>query len=181
MGVTRHDLRERGRHQGVRTTRRVTRVRVLLVAVLGLAAVRVFLEPVLVVDGSMTPTLTAQERVAVARLLPGQTVAPGDLVLARSPDGELVVKRVAATQGQVVEVADGRVLVDGVPTAAAAQSSADGMYFGPQRVPTGSVFLLSDRLAASRDSRLYGPVQLSSVEGTVVAVWWPLNQARWLR
>lgn len=181
MGVARHDLRERGPHQGPRTPRRTRRVRLLLVGVLGLAMARVLLEPVRVVDGSMAPTLTAQERVVVARLLPGQTPGQGDLVLARAPDGELVVKRLAATAGQVVEVADGRVLVDGAPTASAAQSSADGMYFGPERVPAGAVFLVSDRLNASRDSRLYGPVPLSSVEGTVIAVWWPWDQARRLR
>jgi signal peptidase I len=48
-----------------------------------------------------------------------------------------------------------------------------GTYFGPMRVPTGTVFLLGDQRFGSVDSRSFGPVPVDSMLGRVVLRVWP--------
>ncbi|HET8985299.1 MAG TPA: signal peptidase I [Trueperaceae bacterium] len=97
----------------------------------------------------------------------------GDVVVLSVPGStERVVKRVAATAGQVIAMHDGVVLVDGgraiaatVPGAFAGHHSFDAVSVKP-----GHVYVLGDnRLPlASRDSRDFGPVELAAVRGRVV-------------
>ncbi len=48
--------------------------------------------------------------------------------------------------------------------------------FGPVRIPPGRVFLLADDRRQIVDSRLFGAVPQSDVEGAVVATVWPLRR-----
>lgn len=50
--------------------------------------------------------------------------------------------------------------------------------FNPQRVPDSHLFVLGDNLPVSGDSRDFGPIPSTSVEGKVVAVlgWWGLRR-----
>lgn len=135
-------------------------------------------EPLVIATGSMEPTLSAGEHVLVNHLT-GQARV-GDVVLLRAPDGELMVKRVVATAGQRVALRDGRLVVDGTRRVEpySDPEALDSVYFGPVRVPAGSVFVLGDRRSGSRDSRIFGSVPLEDVEGKVVAVVWPVSRAR---
>ena len=79
----------------------------------------------------------------------------GEVVVVRSPaSGDLVIKRVAAGGGQTVAIADGVLKVDGkpVPEPYVDRAQVDGTFFGPVRVPPGSVFLLGDQRLGSVDS-----------------------------
>lgn len=48
------------------------------------------------------------------------------------------------------------------------------------QVPEGHCWLAGDNLDWSRDSRLFGPVPLGLVKAKVLAVWWPLRDAKWV-
>ncbi|MGE0706882.1 MAG: signal peptidase I [Planctomycetota bacterium] len=79
--------------------------------------------------GSMKPTVVEGDRVVVnelaydlrvpllgASLLRTGDPAPGDVVVLRSPrDGARLLKRVAAVEGQVVEMVDEVLVIDGTP------------------------------------------------------------------
>ena len=144
-------------------------------ALLGLRAGVV--ETVQVAGASMSPTLRSGDLVVVDKLDRGP--ATGDLVVFASPeDGSRTVKRVVGTAGEVVAVRDAVLSVDGlvVDEPYVDHKSIDALYYGPIRVPDGTVLVLGDRRAGSTDSRLYGPVPLDRITGTVRVRWWPIRR-----
>jgi signal peptidase I len=101
-------------------------------------------------------------------------VGRGDVVTAHrdleAVRGVVVLSRVVAVGGEVVDAVGGRVRIDGDPIDE--DYLADGTStddFGPVTVPDGSVFLMGDNRSKSRDSRYDGPVPVNDIEGRVVA------------
>jgi signal peptidase I len=150
------------------------RVALLVVALLVLVLIRLFVAEPLRVDGaSMEPTLRSGDVVLVQR--PG-SVHTGQLLVLHDPqDGGLVVKRLVAVDGQTVEIRDAYLYVDGaeVDEPYVDHSRIDGVYFGPETVPDGEVFVLGDSRDGSIDSRVFGPVPVSAVVGRVLVRLWP--------
>jgi signal peptidase I len=146
-----------------------------LVAV-ALAARRARLEPMLVKGGSMRPTLSPGQRIAVAPLLrpPGR----GDLVVVARPTGPgrhdlEVVKRVVGLPGERVRLHPGGLEVDGrpVPEPYLAGPPAAGtleVELGP-----AEYLVLGDHRAASTDGRDFGPVGADALLGRVRFAYWP--------
>ena len=120
---------------------------------------------------SMAPTYCPGGRVLVWS--PGASAGAerGDVVTAVDPrGGGTLLKRIAAVEGQRVEVRDGILFVDGraVHEAYLDQSTVDGTYFGPVLVAEGEVFLLGDGRETSVDSRDFGPVERADITGRVM-------------
>jgi len=147
---------------------------VVLLAGVVTARLTVF-DPVRVSSGSMAPTVCTGDVVVVDHLAPRRGLAVGDIVTFPNPagGGELI-KRVVATGGQSVEIADAVLLVDGlpVPEPYVDPSTIDGLYFGPVTVPDDEVFVLGDDREVSIDSRAYGPVPVSQVDGRLAHTLW---------
>ena len=139
-------------------------------------------------SSSMCDTLQVGDRLVAERLsrhagLP----AVGSIVTLRDPEhpGRTLVKRVVATQGQVVELRGGKVVVDGLeldepyvdqkPT-----YPASGEVSYPYVVPQGCVWVMGDNRVASHDSRYFGAVAVRTLEARVVAIVWPREHARHL-
>jgi len=151
-----------------------TRVVAILLAVCGvlvLLGLRFVAEPMRVSSGSMAPTYRTGAEVLVTKAISGPlNVHRGDVVVLRVPGtGDLAFKRVAGTDGDVVAVEDGALVVNGVPVRESYvdQARVDGTYFGPVVVPAGSVFVLGDNRANSIDSRDYGSVPADRLLGMV--------------
>ena len=131
-------------------------------------------EPFRIPSGSMLPTLTPGDQVLVDKL--DREPRRGDLIVFRRPrSDEIMLKRVVALGGDTVAIQDGALYVDGRRRREryADPRAIDSVYFGPVRVPRGSVFALGDNRADSIDSRTFGPVPSSRVIGRVVARLWP--------
>ena len=159
----------------------------LLIVVLGVVAVYFALGAPpydsnrVILDRTMEPTLRAGERViANPRVEPVQ----GSIVLYTATDAdEVLAGRVIATGGQTVDLVGGRVTVDGKlldepyrhgqPT----YPTSPAVTF-PTKVPPGDLWILGDNRASNMDSRRFGPVSPSSVNGVVTAVYWPLTGFR---
>ncbi|MCZ2857904.1 signal peptidase I [Blastococcus sp. VKM Ac-2987] len=144
----------------------------LVLSVIGVLPVQL----VRVAAGSMAPTLDDGETVLVLRW--PVSVDRWDVVVATppGPDAEPVVKRVVALGGESVAIEDGALVVDGGTVCEPWNDPAhlDGVWFGPVRVPEGSVFLLGDERDGTIDSRVFGAVGEDRVDGVVVAGAWPL-------
>jgi signal peptidase I len=165
-------------------SRRPGLVGVVVLGVLAVALVRaLLLEPVVVPTASMSPTIQPGDHLLVRHGLGAGDPVVGDVVLVQAPTGQLMVKRVVAVGGQRVGIRDGRLVVDGEVQAEpyTDADAIDSVYFGPVNVPAGHVFVLGDNRFGSEDSRKYGSLPLSAVEGTVLGAWWPLDTARWIR
>lgn len=153
---------------------------VAVYALLLLLVRAVVAEPMTVLSGSMEPTLQAGDRVLVDRLAWRLTgLQAGDLVVFPDPgDGALSLKRVAARGGQVVEIRDAVLHVDGEPVdePQVDLSRVDGLWFGPVQVPPDAVFVLGDARSGSQDSRVFGPVPLAAVHGRALpGIWQPFG------
>ena len=110
----------------------------------------------------------------VGSLLPRRPLRHGDVVVFRHPEDPRrdLVKRVAALPGETVELAAGRLIVDGRPQKEPSRVRPTTESFGPVRVPAGAFFALGDNRADSGDSRQFGPVPLESVRGRALLVYW---------
>ena len=157
---------------------------IVVLVILALALTRaLFLEPVVVPTDSMSPTIHPGDHLLVRHGLGLGDPVAGDVVMIQAPTGQLMVKRVVAVGGQRVGIRDGRLVVDGkVQSEPYTDPDAiDSVYFGPVNVPAGHVFVLGDNRFGSEDSREYGSLPLSAVQGKVLGAWWPLDSARWIR
>jgi signal peptidase I len=151
-------------------------------AVLLLVPVHAFVaEPFRIQTGSMLPTLQAGDQVLVdKRAYRDRLPRRGELVVFRAPrSGDVTLKRAIGLPGDSVAIEDGVLVVNGRRQAEpyADPDAIDSVYFGPVRVPAGSVFVLGDNRADSLDSRDFGAVSRRELMGRVQVRLWP--PARW--
>ena len=148
-------------------------------------------------SGSMEPTVHVGDHIVVSKAAYGLRLpmtdtylvryaapARGDVVVIEPPDdesrhvanadvlGSVLLKRVVAVEGDLVEVRDGRVHIDGrdVPEARISLEAGGGPDLAPTRVPAGKVLLLGDNRGNSRDGRTFGFVDRARVLGRAVSV-----------
>ncbi len=158
--------------------RRAARTALVVGVAVVLLVVSLTLETLRVTGVSMQPTLHEGD-VIVLDTWSARSAAwhRGDVVaLQRDLSGRpvLLVKRVVAVAGDEVGIADGVLVVndEAVDEPYADPDALDSVYFGPVVVPAGSVFLLGDNRRESFDSRDFGPVPASDVEGRVLGRPW---------
>ncbi len=153
------------------------RPRKLVVVAWSLAAVALLVavvlsEPFTVHSSSMSPTLNEGDQILVEKVTPRlRHLDRGDVVVLTAPATHaLMVKRVVALAGDSVGLADGHLVVNGhrVSEAYVDLASVDGVWFGPEVVPRGAVFVLGDDRAGSVDSRAFGAVPDDRVLGRVL-------------
>jgi signal peptidase I len=162
--------------------RRRVGLQLVAVALIALAVVVVRLTvvaPVRIASESMLPTLDVGDVVLVTQASPGAAdLERGDLVLFRSPaDGRPTLKRVMGLPGDVLVIKDGRLYVNSrlVEEPYVDHEVIDGYYSRSHRVPTDTVFVLGDNRGNSIDSRDYGSVATSLIQGRVLARVWPFG------
>lgn len=106
---------------------------------------------------------------------------PGDVVVFLWPGDSTInyLKRCIAGPGQLVEMREKRLFVDGVeevvlPTIQRRDNNIDHRRysFGPYRVPPECYFMLGDNRDDSYDSRFWGPVPARFLLGKVVRIHW---------
>lgn len=132
------------------------------------------------VGPSMMPTFDPNgevalvERMFLTTTLRNRPIQKGDIVIAKSIQNakQSVCKRVVGLEGDVVtyrDVTSVRYEVDGY-------GRYDPHHDGQLRrvtVPKGHVFIQGDNESNSTDSRQYGPVPYSTLQGRVIARLWP--------
>ncbi len=139
---------------------------------------------VIVVDGpSMENTLLNGDYMLLVSNLFYKEPQPGDVVVVSKQaydNGKPIVKRVIATEGQVVDIDfnEGVVYVDGIaldePYTKTLTTLKEGNTF-PQTVEDGCVFIMGDNRNNSKDSRSpqIGQVDKREVLGKVICLLFP--------
>src|SRR5438128_715714 len=153
----------------------------LLIAI-GLALVIiVFLyQPVKVEGTSMAPLLSDQERIFINKFVYRfEPIDRGDVVVFWYPldRSKSFIKRVIGLPGELVEIRQGQVYVNGTHLTESYVPSQyeDATDYGPVRVPVDHYFVMGDHRISSNDSRVFGPVAHRYIYGRAVFAYWPVD------
>lgn len=175
----------------------------ILTALLIAVVLKTFIvAPFWIPSESMTPTLLVDDRLFVSKINPAD-VTRDDIVVFESPfddsrDDETTgaflqriilesigirpastedfIKRVVATEGQVVEIRDGNVWVDDVQLIEpylqdGTTNGNDTIVVGP-----GQVFVMGDNRLNSSDSRRFGTISTDDIIGKALLRYWPIDR-----
>ena len=135
---------------------------------------------------SMEPNLHTDQRLVVEKLSYNRFLRQhlglngpqyGDVVVIRLPTqaNELLIKRVIGLPGDVVEIHDGRVFVNGQSIEEPYLPNSTAGSYGPTTVPPLNIFVLGDNRDFSNDSRNFGTVPLKNVVGRAWFSYWPID------
>jgi signal peptidase I len=124
---------------------------------------------------SMAPTLLSGQTVQArpyGGLEDGNSPTRGAIVALKHPHhrGATFLKRVVGLPNEHVAIADGRVVVDGIPLEEPYLSRNQGTHSRRASqwfTDADEVFLLGDNRGDSEDSRVFGPVPLKLIVGEV--------------
>jgi len=133
----------------------------------------------------MAPTLADADLLVV---IPYTVRIPqrGDVVVFHPPGrtDSNYVKRVIGVAGDHIQVRDGRVIVNGVAQhesyVASSYTDCRASSYCDLTVAVGAVFVLGDNRDASDDSRLFGTVAVTQIEGEVMLRVWPVRMLQQL-
>lgn len=168
---------------------------IVVVAVVIAVVVRTFLLQQFYISGpSMEPTLFQNNRVLVDKLsYRFREPRRGEIVVfdRATVSGDVVhhddlIKRVIGIPGDVVEIRDCQVFVNGVlveeeyldPFYTAQTDPTDRcrtVNFEATSIEEGALFVLGDNRVESFDSRAFGTIRQEIVVGKAMMVIWPLN------
>lgn len=139
------------------------------------------IQPVKVEGTSMQPRLVDQERIFVNRFIYRfEDIHRGDIVVFWYPrdTNKSFIKRVVAVPGDLVEIRDGFVMVNGaeVQEPYLKPEFRDRDSFSKTVVPVDQYFVLGDHRNSSNDSRNWGFVPRSLIYGKAVFRYWPMSR-----
>jgi len=133
----------------------------------------------LATSSAMTPTLQPGDYF-ITDSIPFLISPPkiGDVVVYKSPEGagKKVIGRIMALEEDVVEIKEGRLLVNQHQASinVSLLTKATTLYstsMDAVHVPHNSVFILGDNRDISRDSRVFGAIPVSDIVGRIEFIW----------
>jgi signal peptidase I len=143
--------------------------------------VNIFVGQATRVEGqSMEPNLHNKERLIIEKV--SYRFHPprrGDVVVVHPPRRSTVplIKRVIGLPGEIVEIRDGQVLVNGAVLEEDYLDRPTPGAMEPRLVPEENVLVLGDNRDASNDSRTFGMVPFSDIIGKAWVRYWPPSRA----
>lgn len=160
-----------------------------LIIVIVMVAALSFVMRTYVFAAYMIPSGSMQETIQIKDMVFSEKVTyysrspqRGDIITFEDPEmpNRILIKRVIATEGETVTLVDGKVCVDGKAlsepyTRGLPSSPLSSPVTYPYTVPQGCVWVMGDNRTNSSDSRFFGAVEVSSITGKAILVYWPLQ------
>jgi len=173
-------------------------IEAILFAILLALFIRTFIiQAFKIPSGSMLPTLQIGDHLLVSKfiygikmpftgatLVPITDPKPNDIVVfefPKNPDLDYI-KRVIAVAGDIVEIRDKKIFINGKPFDDRHGVFKDPMIhpasvdprdnFGPVTVPAGKIFTMGDNRDNSFDGRFWGFVDLKAIRGKAWIIYW---------
>ncbi|MDR2106039.1 MAG: signal peptidase I [Coriobacteriales bacterium] len=151
---------------------------IIVIAVVVTALLRIFvIDNYKIPTGSMEPTIAIDDRLFAEKVTYYfNEPERGDIVTFNDPleEGRVLIKRCIARGGQIVDIKDGRVIVDGIildepythgkPTLPLDPMPGVSIEY-PYTVPKDSIWVMGDNRTNSLDSRYFGPVSSDRLIG----------------
>ena len=108
------------------------------------------------------------------------TLKIGDIIVFKQVNRDLV-KRIAAMPGQIIQINEGLVTVDGIPIQKFDINASNAIFlqsdfFEKTIVPEGKVFVLGDNKNFSNDSRFLGFIDMRNIIGKTQLIYWPRDR-----
>ncbi len=137
-----------------------------------------------VLGNSMYPTLHEKDRLIANKIsLLFSEPSRGDVIVLEAPDtpDKDYIKRVIGLEGDVVEIKEGKVYLNGsilkeeyIDSSAYTHTYDDESWI----VPEGHVFVLGDNReeGASKDSRYFGTISLRTIKGITGFRYFPIDK-----
>ncbi|MFC1571826.1 signal peptidase I [Candidatus Margulisiibacteriota bacterium] len=141
-----------------------------------------FLQVFWIPSGSMEPTLDIKDRIVVNKVAfhfraprRQEVVVFRQVGLMAEPKRDLI-KRMMGLPGEVLEVKDGIVHINGKPIEETHPLNREYTDFGPVAIPDDHYFVMGDNRPASADSRYWGFLPKKNLIGPTFLRIWPLNK-----
>lgn len=173
-------------------------IEAILFAILLALFIRTFIiQAFKIPSGSMLPTLQIGDHILVSKfiygvkmpftgatLIPISDPKPNDIVVFEFPKNPELdyIKRVIAVAGDIVEIRDKKIFINGKPFDDRHGVFKDPMIhpasvdprdnFGPVTVPAGKIFTMGDNRDNSFDGRFWGFVDLKAIRGKAWIIYW---------
>ena len=164
-------------------------VQTVAIAVALSYAIRIFIaEPRFIPSLSMYPTFDIGDRLVAEKITYRFKRPPAaeDVIIFHPPkqtgragglfDDNVFIKRVVATEGDQVQVRNGRLIVNGRARDEPYINEKPNYTLSKFTVPEGHVFVMGDNRNNSYDSHIWGPLPKENIIGRACWKYWPLQK-----
>ncbi len=138
-------------------------------------------------SGSMRPTLVEDDKILVSKFIYRfREPQRGDVIVFKAPpqaasDEKDFIKRLVGLPGDVLEVRDGTLYVNGQPQQEPYTAEPPLYDMPPVVVEPGKVFVMGDNRNDSNDSHTWGQLDEKRIRGKAFAVFWPVSRIGLIR